>query len=372
MKKLLAFIFFNLCYFHAFALSSEDLQNAFNGSSPLYVVNVTKRGTDSLAPDEIATLFKNLKEYIQKEKIDNMPCFIVFNEYFFGKGPLMAEKKNKLLEQFSDFENAIFVVNFVSLGQKLVSVYEIDRTANIVRNSMIHEKLLAQKLQIPQQEGYMLSLGSNIKERFSYAYSGLQFAQKNFNSSFEVQGNENQANKEITDYLAYLKQLLEAIKTEFIETQCLENVTFYYHKNIPLMKYNKATYYNEVLNLNQNKITYLFGIGTDLIVSFLNPISETLHKNVSTEICRDVCLGVRKEDRTHKKLHIIQSNTIKAENYKQHIPKTLYIITSDPNYNKCFQKNEALLPTFTFKNSEILKSKKNISFNIFKLKFNQI
>lgn len=350
MKKLLSIIFLNLCCLKSFALSSEDLENAFNGQSPLYVVNVTKHGTDSLSPDEIAPLFKNLKECIQKGEINNILCFIIFNEYFFGKEPLTTEIKNKLLQQFSEFENAIFVVNFVSLEQKLVSVYEIDRAINILNSSFSKDEILEKKNLISTIEG------KHSLRQFQLENT-IQFAERKF-----LPRQTGLSEK----YLLFLNELLKKSTFEICNILCLENNTIYYHKNVCLMKYNKATYFNEFLLpiLSRNKYPfYCFGCGIDLIIDNENLIAKILQANVSTEICKDVSIGIRK-DSLARKLHIIQSNTIKAENYINYMPSFNYLIISDPIHNMCLNKTRHLI------NSKISFQSQGITFSIFELNFN--
>ena len=70
-----------VCYTKVFALSDKDLKDVFDGTSYLYVINVTKQGTDNLSIDEIESLFKTL----QKNMPEKEPCFIVFNEYFLER-----------------------------------------------------------------------------------------------------------------------------------------------------------------------------------------------------------------------------------------------------------------------------------------------
>ncbi len=348
MKKTLNFIIISFYCFKLIALSPEMLESAFNGEFPLFVVNVTKYGTDSFSHEEIDPLFQNLKEQISP--ITSYPHLIIFNEYFFGKEPLNATTKEILLKQFDSFENAIFVANFILLETKDISIYEIDRTINMIRESFTWEEIAAKKFKVntykPEGTPKQMQLTNAV-----------QFAQKNF--SVYQQGLNDK-------YLLFLKKKILYTNSEFVNIPCLENISFYYHKNIPLMKYNKATYFNEfLLSTQSNKPEYpfyRFGCGADLILDNDNTMSKILHNNVSTEICRDVCIGIRK-DSPFKKLHIIQSNTINIENYKIHIPTYNYLILSDPTHNECFDSFKSpVKPQYSTKNS--------ITCNIFELNFN--
>ena len=85
----------------------------------------------------------------------------------------------------------------------------------------------------------------------------------------------------------------------------MENKTFYTHKSSIVSTYTKSSYFKENDEfLGTEHAFYCFGDGKDRSI-----IATPIAMNISTEICRDVSLGLREKD-TPINLHLIQSNSL--------------------------------------------------------------
>lgn len=107
----------------------------------------------------------------------------------------------------------------------------------------------------------------------------------------------------------------------------MENKTFYPHKNGIVSTYNKSSYFKENDEFLANEQAfYYFGDKTD------HPAADQIAVNISTEICRDVSLALRREDTSVVNLHLIQSNSLNnLIQYTGYLPPAWCYIFCDPS-----------------------------------------
>ena len=167
---------------------------------------------------------------------------------------------------------------------------------------------------------------STIHSNFVFACNFLTW-NYNFDETLAVNninffhGNKQQENNQEDQ-----KPLVQSYVQELKSTHMLENKTFYTLRNEIISVYNKSSYYQENDNFLRQNAFYYFGDKKDhcLLRNYL-----FFTQNVSTEICRDVVCGVRKDDVGHKSFHIIQSNTIPPNS--DQLPSADIFIYCDPS-----------------------------------------
>ena len=264
--------------------------------------------------------------------IRNMPKLIVFSENFFGRHVVRQKQEfETLLKQHtSRFEDTIFAINYLCAEQTDVPIAEVDRTINIIKSScdsvnFIHDY----NINIQQ-----LSNFNHIKKCFipKDFYDSYQKMCKILNKLIKTTNIIFESNTNAIEYIAYLKNIIQQTKTQSMFLYTLENITSYFYNSNILMRYNKATYFNEINDLEQSNYIYKFGIGIDFVQE-CSLIANTLHDNVSTEICRDVIVETRKDDKK-RHIHIVQSDYIRLNKYFDNLPEYEVLVHAD-SYNSC-------------------------------------
>ncbi|MGX8716619.1 MAG: hypothetical protein ACSW8C_01360 [bacterium] len=181
------------------------------------------------------------------EELKNASALIAFNEYFFGETPCPHETAKNYSKNFSKINHCLWGCNFLTYTGDF-KPEQVERNINI------------------------------------------------FNAT---QGG--------TEPLTITSKILKKESNGKVMT---ENKTFYTLQDREptiVSTYNKSSYYLECDDfLTSEQAFYYFGDKKDL---YFNPTSS-IAQNISTEICRDVALGLRKGDINPVNLHLIQSNTL--------------------------------------------------------------
>ena len=108
-----------------------------------------------------------------------------------------------------------------------------------------------------------------------------------------------------------------------------------------MTSYNKSTYYKEADNLLTEGYAYYFGNGKDKLCYYgdsdiYKNAANAILAQISTQICRDLSFGARKDDPGCQRFHIIQSNVIGLNGLFDCIPSNVkYIIHA--NYGQTGQ-----------------------------------
>ena len=343
MKRLIVVACALLCQLCA---NEDRICDAISGKSPLCVITATMPCSKKLSDESIKTIFdvqhllfeqheeympgllgdynwwsveiqsaldKVYREFDTLAIVRNTPKLIVFSENFFGRHVVRQKQEfETLLKQHTGrFENTIFAINYLCTEKTDVPIAEVDRTINIIQSSCEFYNFIDniysydEKLNV-LQKFLLQELIENIKILINRLFS-------RYNTSFESYTNA-------TAYIKYLKSIIQKTKTEYICIQTLENITYYLYRNKILMKYDKSTYCNEISNLEESGYIYKFGYGIDLIQND-NKIANILHDNVSTEICKDVIVKARKDDKK-RRIHVVQSDYININDYFNNLPNT--------------------------------------------------
>lgn len=260
---------------------------------------------------------------------------IVSNEYFFGKG---FAYDTGLLEGYigestRDFINTVFYVNFLRLGEKQISIYEIDRYIAKLSSSLFFGQMIENmpiSSQIPDQVGV-------LKDIFIPGHNTLVRKMKDLSQLFDSNSISLLAtSSSLQDCIGSLNLVMKNSIHENIEYPVLENISISFFRGQQLTLYRKSTYYNE---LKSGKLTddrfplFLFGNGVDLVSSPVGNefygLAVDLQKKISTQICRDLMCEVRAKDKQKRFLHIIQSNTIKLNGHEKNLPPCDYFLHVD-------------------------------------------
>lgn len=253
---------------------------------------------------------RNLAQFFNK-KIKSHPCLIVFNEMFFSKDhPLtiesLEEKQNYIKNLTHKFSNILVHANF----------------------------LFQDTLNFENEEKYK----SFVNKQYRTFTMLHKFTEKEI---FET--------SEKFTYEDYRVQFLETRDTLNI----IKNQSFIYWNNTPLMSYLKSSYRNEADKYIKEGAFYILGQGQDLIIYDEHisnadscAMAKIVNKYLSTEICYDSNIGVRKSLKTYPangKIHIIVSNTLSIDNqenvnnFSTKIPLLFHV---DPKYQEIFINNE--------------------------------
>ena len=235
-----------------------------------------------------------------------------------------------LKQHTSRFEDTIFAINYLCTEKTDVPIAEVDRTIKLIQSScdsvnFIHDY----NINIKQLSNFNYIKKCFIPKEF---YNLYQKMCKIFNKLIKTTNIIFESNTNAIEYIAYLKNIIQQTKTQSMFLYTLENITSYFYNSNILMRYNKATYFNEINDLEQSNYIYKFGIGIDFVQG-CSSVANMLHDNVSTEICRDVVVKTRKYDKK-RRIHIVQSDYININDYFNNLPGYEVLIHSD-SCNSC-------------------------------------
>lgn len=241
-----------------------------------------------------------VSQRIHGEKIQTHPCLIVFNEMFFSKDvPLSADEFGAIERNFRDLTrrhtNVLLHVNFL---------YE---TIRPFKEEAEYRAFMAE--QARRLELFTARTGKQIFESDRYREG----------------------------YREYVAQFSDHRPSLNI----LRNQSVVFWNGSPVTSYLKSSYRTEAERLLQGKL-YELGIAEDEILAATDSTPEKvvatlLRNNLSTEICYDLEIGVRKAMATYPagKVHIVVSNTLslaqagRAENLPDHIPLIIHVDPKD-------------------------------------------
>ncbi len=264
--------------------------------------------------------------------IRKTPKLIVFSKNFFGRKIVRQKQEfETLLKQHtSRFEDTIFAINYLCTEQTDVPIAEVDRTINFIQaafelNNFIKKiSIHYENMSAIQQfllKFYQKPLNTTINELYTTLHSNLRF----------------EADKGIETYIQYLYNIKQLMKAPDISLYTLENITSYFYCNEIIMTYNKATYFNEINNLEESRYIYKFGYGIDFTQND-DKITNILHNNVSTEICRDVIVETRSRDQKIR-IHVVQSDYISINDCFDNFPEYEVLVHAD-SYSSCLYISE--------------------------------
>jgi hypothetical protein len=264
-----------------------------------------------------------------KDSIANSNYLVVFNEMFFCKS-----SNNKLdLTNYAPF----FHEEFKELSSQIADLSKIPNTifhANFLHfeKNKITGKLYKQLVDFTKQE---LNKSQSI-----------EIIKKSLAESF------------FDETSVYFSDVLEKV-TDEKEYQVFKNMSSIYSQGEVLSSCQKLSYKDEAnlllpsVSLGEHAL-YLFGNGVDTAKSECNSkdLCEAINKYISTEICFDLKLGIRKKLTGYPpegKIHIVVSNTLpfpltdpsmevkeNFEHFPENIPLILHV---DPHEQDLFVKN---------------------------------
>jgi hypothetical protein len=248
---------------------------------------------------------------LQRSIQDENPAeikMIVTNEYFWGKVPFdnYDDKVVKECKRFSEkLINTIFCINSLMRANCPISVDKIGGIYTRLRS------------EFPE------SITNSNRTKLTYMMS---------DSVFDTQMTDSFDNYSLGRYFTYLRAIHSRINGKFQNTSMI-----FFNGNL-LTSYNKSTYADEYDDLLYDHL-YEFGEGKDNSVEENSPAAGIVFNNISTQICRDLAVGIRTSDTGLQKIHILESNTIPFNGAS--IPSNVkYVIHAD--YNKAgvlYKKN---------------------------------
>lgn len=259
-----------------------------------------------------------LSQRIHGEKIRQNPCLVIFNEMFFSKDrPLSSDE----------------------FTAKEVALRGLTRRH---RNVLVHANFLFEGLHSfdspAEYEAFMIEQERRVN--LLSARTGKQI----FESGRYAEGYKEYA----TQFLGYRSPL-----------NILKNQSYVFWNGHPVISYLKSSYMREAEHLLTAGKFYELGTGEDVIPPALADLSaemavaKILRENLSTEICYDLEIGVRKKLDSYPiggKVHIVISNTLplaqygRAENLPDHIPLIIHVDPQDQEILLQAETKALLLP----------------------------
>lgn len=258
---------------------------------------------------------------------------IVFNEMFFSKStPLKSAEVESIKEIFFKFlnsSNILLHANFLYEGKAILSRGQVNRMRGAFDGTQV--------------------LPSN--------YPKALFCILNSSGTFDFSKNKTLAD----EYRQYLDNLDLSIKQNV-----LFNRSYIFFMGNTIARYNKSTYCFESDNLlisntntvKQNAYVYNIGDGKDHEISEQYKLfSKSVIHTISSEICYDLTLGIRKEngwknDEKESKLHIYTSNT-SLQNKSPNFPTNKVVACVDPDGTTSLKNTVDHALTLVFKQKHI-------------------
>lgn len=255
-----------------------------------------------------------VSQRIQREKIQDHPCLIVFNEMFFSKDvPLSAD-------EFGAIER-----NFIDLTRR--------------QNVLLHVNFLYETIRPFKDEAEYRAFMAEQARRVG-----------EFSARTRKQIFESSKYPGYTEYTTQFSEYRPALN--FIRNQ---SVVFWHSS--PVTSYLKSSYRTEADGFLRDKL-YELGTAEDEILATTDgtpeqAIAKLLRNNLSTEICYDLEIGVRKAMASYPpegKVHVVVSNTLslaqagRAENLPGHIPLIIHVDPKDQEILLRTETRAILLP----------------------------
>jgi hypothetical protein len=324
-----------------------------NSASDFFIIAITRNRKETLNPFEISFL-RLLLHQLFNGPMELEQCTSILEKHFPNKELLMAEANGvnsyiKTLKNFEvhkdedmkDFLSILEACNF--LNKKLPIRYKAHDYQSTISIQRTNNECTQLSFSITKDDGFSVEALTNatgiiafneyffgntpfpcltvqnysksfsqINEHYLFACNFLTYTNE-FESEQKIKSIKNFNNGKVG------KNRITESKLELQEGTngkiMMENKTFYARSNTIVSTYNKSSYFKENDEfLSNEQAFYCFGDAKD------HPTNDTLAKNISTEICRDVSLGLRKED-TRVNLHLIQSNTLNnLTQYTDYLP----------------------------------------------------
>ena len=284
--------------------------------------------------------------------IRKTPKLIVFSENFFGRKIVRQKQEfEELLKQHtSRFEDTIFAINYLCTEQTDVHVFEIKRT---IKKMQKYEKIkddISTIIQFNQFEmtwyEKLLTLNSVIQKYCAMYANCIEYNTRILHHAV-LCNFESAVNN--CSCIKYLCDIVKSSKKNAYNVYTLENKTLYIFNKSTIMTYNKTTYCDEVEDLridcSNDYYVYLFGHAMDILHSNSN-LALCMHKNISTEICKDLSSNVRRHVSSFKRIHIVQSDWINVKMYEANLPECNIVINADTHYTNVYKKHNLKLQQY--------------------------
>lgn len=314
---------------------SSDLLSRLNAilktKGPVYIITVTRgwgnilregefEGYEALEPTKFKALLRLIKQTCDKH--ENSLKIIVFNEYFFGKYPVLREeKKNNFVQLIfgANCLNTIFYPNFLYQKECSKNFIAEDLKPYIKENN--HEYILS-----------IIEARRIFSNAIKYIDDDRAIMKEEAVRALGLEPPSEESDRDIP-----IPKLPKVTNIDSI----VRNITYGIYKKDILSEYKKSSYFRECDYLLGNAI-YDFGDGKDRIrkglTEDLKDIAKRLIQTISTEICYDLACGIRKNNEWKNDggkrtvLHLIQSNSIDpltSEDIEK-LPSDKLIVHVDP------------------------------------------
>lgn len=359
LLKLLCIAILGLCIKNTECIQLRSLSQAkeaintamgLSKAAPMLIITVRRRGKMRLISDDA---LEKLTQVLNDACLDNQSKFgfknfyeknqisqehskiFIFNEMFFSRTePLTLNNKVAVLKKINDlsslYPKSVFFVNFLF------------RELRNTTREKLHEDLL--KMQEMKS--------TNVRKFPDFMFNKMHVEESAFRNCQAI--------------IQSLPKEDTAIQHEY-----LVNQTYCINSGSPIAEYKKATYCSEYDSDIAKGVLYEFGDGITHKLQD-TPVSDSVLKNTTIEICYDLFCGIRRSDdwkfdkHTYNpnNIHIIQSNTINPyddgtltpnrpfDQNRQNLPLDTAIVHADPNVYCCPMSNQAYESLFYIKNDE--------------------
>ena len=318
-------------------------------SAPVYLVTVTRKSRKGnkwckapIMKDEnkVKEILNDIKKRIN-EKCSSGYKIITFSEMFFSQKQALEEKDGvsydvvlKHIKEFSKnvpnsiiFYNVLYKKKEESSISKLLYLYALTLLREKQGGITIEDKTnlnasLPDKLKKIIDDSMVEKYINNVEKYVGTYIANQQDIESANTFSFE-------------DFWESLGKNQRDNKIEAVDF--LKNETICVREEKPIFTYRKSTYFQEEDKLIRRN--YLYDLGDGYPIQSNEKDSTVLLNSISTEICLDHQLGVRKnnkwrskrnEDAESSKLHIIQSNSIVIDlSSLGNLPANIPVLYSD-------------------------------------------
>ncbi|MBY0280731.1 MAG: hypothetical protein K2W94_01065 [Alphaproteobacteria bacterium] len=259
-------------------------------------------------------LFQQYKEVLERqlrglrEQLGGLNKFwslVVFNEMFFSKTMPLS------FEQFFNIKN--YFIDFSALNPKAIL------QANFLKERYVETTAQGKALRLNVESYYYREMAKKIP--------GFFYSSK------------------VGDWGGYLEKIKQNGK-DFLNI--FNNINYTYWNRETLNFYEKSSYREEADTLLQKEHLYTVGMAKNLplrVSGDASQIQHLIHENMSTEICYDLEMGVRKAFASYPrnlKVHVVPSNTLPITHRNiDNLPDNGSVIFHvDPEYTELLVKNK--------------------------------
>lgn len=263
---------------------------------------------------------------------------VAFNETFFSKSTLTKNEVDKIRELFFKFvedEKLIVYLNFLYQDNIKISKEEMDRICEAINDDTQFDYKTLNIIKWPKTNFCRFGSKPPLEDAFE--------------------------NRRLTD--EYRQLLIRYNPGPQGKYPSIFNRTIAWYQNCQLCHYDKSSYFlecpdNSISSIGTFKVYYM-GAGQDKIDcdGRVAKLADVVVNNISSEICFDIALGIRKSNKwTNKqqpsRLHIFVSNTSAANN-SDNFPQDIVTACVDPLGIPARKTGENKAITGVFKGNQI-------------------